>query len=136
MNELLINDLLLNELSKEQKLRYINNKKITFSNKIADLFKKMSKYTEFRKIIIDYETIKIVYCNINKSIHTLSIKTKNDCVDCVISFIKSEEKDGFTIQTQKNNGYVTYIKSLKIKESSDFDYQEYINMIEIIDVLL
>lgn len=80
MNELLINDLLLNELSKEQKLRYINNKKITFSNKIADLFKKMSKYTEFRKIIIDYETIKIVYCNINKSIHTLSIKTKNDCV--------------------------------------------------------
>lgn len=133
MNELLINDLLLNELSKEQKLRYINNKKITFSNKIADLFKKMSKYTEFRKIIIDYETIKIVYCNINKSIHTLSIKTKNDCV---ISFIKSEEEDGFTIQTQKNNGYVTYIKSLKIKESSDFDYQEYINMIEIIDVLL
>lgn len=133
MNELLINDLLLNELSKEQKLRYINNKKITFNNKIADLFKKMSKYTEFRKIIIDYETIKIVYCNINKSIHTLSIKTKNDCV---ISFIKSEEEDGFTIQTQKNNGYVTYIKSLKIKESSDFDYQEYINMIEIIDVLL
>lgn len=124
MNEKIL--ILAGALSRNEMSNYINNKRKEFYDKAIPLFNKLSnlynngKNDEIK--IINYINIEINFL-CEKDCRTLRVRFKNCNKNKAVYFIFIKDNIEYPIQIQDSNNF-------------NGDYQEYINIIEMVDILI
>ena len=124
MNEKML--ILAGALSRNEMSNYINNKRKEFYDKAIPLFNKiLSLYNNGKNDeikIIDYINIEINFL-CEKDCCTLRVRFKNCNKNKAVYFIFIKDNIEYPIQIQDSNNF-------------NGDYQEYIDIIEIVDILI